>query len=92
MIQSFHHKGLRLFFEKGDGSKIQPTHQKRLRLILTILHGANEVGDVNFPGSSLHRLKGDLKEFWSVTVSGNWRVICRFENGDAQDVDYLDYH
>jgi len=37
-------------------------------------------------------LKGELKGFWSVTVSGNWRVIFRFENGDAFDVDLVDYH
>lgn len=41
-----------------------------------------------FPGWMLHSLKGDLKGFWSVTVSGNWRVIFRFEKGDAFDVDF----
>ena len=50
----------------------------------------NEVG--LFPGWRLHPLKGELKEFWSVTVSGNWRVIFRFEDGDAFDLDFVDYH
>ena len=45
-----------------------------------------------FPGWKLHPLKGDLKGFWSVTVTGNWRVIFRFEKGDAFDVDLVDYH
>jgi hypothetical protein len=40
----------------------------------------------------LHPLKGSLKSFWSVPVSGNWRVIFRFENGNASDVDDVDYH
>ena len=50
----------------------------------------NEVG--LFPGWRLHPLKGELKEFWSVTVSGNWRVIFRFEDGDAFELDFVDYH
>jgi proteic killer suppression protein len=45
-----------------------------------------------FPGWRLHPLKGELKGFWSVTVSGNWRVIFRFEEGDAFDLDFVDYH
>ena len=92
MIQSFRHKGLRLFFEKGDSSKIQPAHRQRVRLILTLLSAAKEIRDMNFPGSDLHRLKGNFKGFWSVTVSGNWRVIFQFKDGDAYDVDYVDYH
>ena len=50
------------------------------------------IRDMNFPGSNLHKLSGDREGFWSVSVSGNWRVIFRFEDGDAYDVDYLDYH
>ena len=45
-----------------------------------------------FPGWRLHPLKGELKGFWSVSVSGNWRVIFRFEDGDAFDLDFVDYH
>jgi proteic killer suppression protein len=44
------------------------------------------------PGYRLHALKGDLKGYWSVTISGNWRIIFTFENGDAFDVDLVDYH
>jgi proteic killer suppression protein len=44
------------------------------------------------PGLRLHVLKGDLAGYYSVMVSGNWRVIFRFEQGDVLDVDYLDYH
>jgi len=92
MIQSFRHKGLQLFFEKGNYSKIQPDHRKKIRLILTMLHAAKVIHDMNFPGSKLHALTGELKSFWSVSVSGNWRIIFRFEDGDIFDVDYLDYH
>lgn len=92
MIQSFKHKGLKLFFETGNFSKIQPAHRKKLRLILTILHAASDITDLNYPGSNLHQLSGDYNNFWSVSVSGNWRIIFRFEDGDVFDVDYLDYH
>ena len=46
---------------------------------------------MNLPGSVLHPLTGDLRGFWSVRVSGNWRVIFRFEDGHAWDVDLVDY-
>ena len=59
---------------------------------ITALEATATVEDMAFPGSGLHRLRGDMDGFWSVKVSGNWRVIFRFENGDAYDVDYLDYH
>ncbi|MBA8666636.1 type II toxin-antitoxin system RelE/ParE family toxin [Holosporaceae bacterium 'Namur'] len=92
MIKSFAHKGLKRFFERGEGSGIQPNHQKKIRLILGVLNEANSIADVNFPGSNLHRLKGDLKSCWSVTVNGNWRITFYFENGDAYVVNYQDYH
>ena len=59
---------------------------------LILLHGAEKVEDLNYPGAGLHPLKGDLKGYWSVTVTGNYRIIFRFENGNAHLVDYLDYH
>ncbi len=92
VIKSIRHKGLKLFYQNGDTSKITQSHVKRLRLVLTQLHGAEIVEDMNFPGSDLHLLKGELKGFWAVKISGNWRVVFRFEKGDAYDVDYLDYH
>ena len=44
------------------------------------------------PGFRLHPLKGDRAGQWSVRVSGNWRVVFRFEDGEAVDVDLVDYH
>lgn len=92
MIKSFAHKGLERFFKTGNQAGIQVQHAKRLRLILALLNGAQSVEDVDAPGLRLHPLKGNLAGFWSVTVQANWRVIFRFENGDAYVVDYLDYH
>jgi toxin HigB-1 len=92
VIRSFAHKGLRKFFETGSNAGIRPEHNQRLRLILGVLSAAQEIRDVGLPGLGLHRLTGRLSGFWSVSVSGNWRVIFRFEDGEALDVDYVDYH
>ncbi len=64
----------------------------RIRLILSTLHAAQEIEGVNLPTFRLHILKGELQGFFSVTVRANWRIIFRFEDGDAFDVDFVDYH
>jgi len=92
VIRSFRHKGLRAFFEQEKTQGIHASHAQRLSDILDLLHAAKEPSDMGFPGSFLHPLKGKLKGHWAVRVSGNWRVVFRFEKGDAFDVDYLDYH
>ena len=92
MIESFKNKSLQLYFEKGDYSKINPAHRKKIRYVLTLLHAAVDLKDFNFPGSDFHGLKGDKKGYWSIRVSGNWRIIFKFENGKVIEVDYLDYH
>ena len=92
MIRSFAHKGLRKFYETGSNAGIRPEHKKRLQLVLGVLNAAVKIQDVALPGLGLHRLTGKLSGFWSVSVSGNWRVIFRFEDGEALDVDYIDYH
>jgi proteic killer suppression protein len=92
MIKSFAHKGLAAFFEHGTLRGIQAKHAQRLADILDLLDAATEVRDMAFHGSGLHPLKGDRKGFWAVKVSGNWRVIFRFEGESAHDVNYLDYH
>jgi proteic killer suppression protein len=92
MIKSFTHKGLEKFFATGNQSGIQAIHVKRLRLILALLNDANQLTDLESPALHLHRLKGKLEGFWSLTVQANWRVIFRFEDGNVYVVDYLDYH
>lgn len=92
MIKSFKHKGLKKFFEAGNRSGVNPDHIKRLKLILARLDSSQTHDDMNLPGLGLHPLKGDLKDFWAVAVSGNWRVFFRFENNNIIDVNYGDYH
>lgn len=92
MIQSFKHKGLRQLFEKGTARGIRADHVAKVENILAVLNRARRPTDMDLPGFELHRLKGDLKDFWSVTVRANWRIIFRFEEEDAYDVDLVDYH
>jgi len=92
MIRSFRHKGLERFFLKGTKSGIQAKHASKLRLILGRLNASVNAQDMNLPGLYLHSLKGDKAVSWSVRVSGNWRVTFRFIDGDAEIVNYEDYH
>lgn len=92
MIRSFRHKGLERFFLKGTKSGIQAKHASKLRLIFGRLHASQSPKDMNLPGLYLHQLGGDRRGTWSVRVSGNWRVTFQFIEGDAEVVDYEDYH
>jgi proteic killer suppression protein len=92
MIQSFRHKGLESLFLTGKTKGVRADHVSRLRLILARLHASETPGDMALPGLRLHPLKGDMKGYWAVSVSGNWRVVFRFEAKNAYDVDYMDYH
>jgi proteic killer suppression protein len=92
MILSFRHKGLKLLFEEGDRRKVQAAQADKIERILARLAGASEPGNMGLPGFRLHPLKHDLNGFWAVSVSGNWRVIFRFEGEHALDVDLIDYH
>ncbi len=92
MLRGFKHKGLGRFFESGTKSGIQAQHADRLRLILGLLSAATAPTDLALPGLELHRLKGERKGTWAVSVSGNWRITFSFSGKDADDVDYEDYH
>jgi len=92
-IQSIRHKGLRRLFEDDDARALPAILVSKLRDMLAAIDAANTVEEIGlFPGWRLHRLKGELAGHWNLTVTGNWRVIFRFENGDAFDLDLLDYH
>jgi proteic killer suppression protein len=83
---------LQRLFQHDDGSKLPPDMVARIRLILSTLHAAQEIEAMNIPTFRLHALKGKLQGFFSVTVRANWRIIFRFEGGEAFDIDFVDYH
>jgi proteic killer suppression protein len=89
---SFKHQGLKRLYERGDRSKIGSDLVNKIENILATLDAADSPQALDLPGYRLHPLKGGRKGFWAVTVRANWRIICRFENGDACDVEMLDYH
>jgi len=92
-IRSIRHRGLKRLYKSGSGQDLPSSMVEKISDILLAIDEAahpNEVG--LFPGWRLHPLKGELEGFWSVTVSGNWRVIFRFDEGDAFDLDFVDYH
>jgi proteic killer suppression protein len=91
VIRGFRSKRLKRLFE-GNPRGIAADCVEKVENILAVLNRARTPEDMNLPGFRLHRLTGDFKGFWSVTVRANWRVIFRFEGGDAYDVDYIDYH
>lgn len=59
---------------------------------LNYLDAASRPADLNLPGLRLHQMKGGLKGYWSIRVTGNWRIIFRLESGDVYDVNLVDYH
>ena len=91
MIASFRHRGLKALYEGRTSRRVAPAHIGRLRDILAALDRSRGPDGMNLPGFRLHELKGPLKGHYAVSVSGNWRVIFRFEDGMAVDVDDKDY-
>lgn len=92
MIESFRHKGLKRLHEKGDRSGLSASMVPRIEEILSVLDAAETVQEADIPGYRLHPLTGDLKGFWSIRVTANWRIVFRFEEGEAREVDLTDYH
>ena len=86
------HRGLRALHERDDPARLPAGQVPRLRRILFRLQEAMHPGSADAPGFRLHPLKGDRAGQWSVRVTGNWRVVFRFEDGEAVDVDLIDYH
>lgn len=92
MIESFRHKGLRRLYEDGDRRGVNAEHVAKIETILGLLDVARDIEDMDVPSFRLHPLSGNLKGFWSVTVRANWRIIFRFDDGQAFEVDLVDYH
>ena len=92
MIESFAHKGLKRLYEHDDGRKLPADMIDRIKIILADPDDALAIEDMNRPSYRLHKLKGDWKGYWAVTVRANWRIVFRFDDGKASDVDFVDYH
>jgi proteic killer suppression protein len=86
------HKGLCALHERDDAARLPAHLVPRLRRILFRLQEATDPASADAPGFRLHRLKGNQAGVWSVRVSGNWRVVFRFDRHEVVNVDLVDYH
>ena len=76
----FRDKGLRQLHEDGNARGVPSSMADKLRKLLFALETADSVEQLGrFPGWKLHPLKGDLKGFWSLTLTGNWRLIFTYD-------------
>lgn len=92
MIKSFRHKGLKRLYEADDRSRLPPDMVPRIQELLTFLDVAASLDEMNRPSFRLHPLKGRRVGEYAVVVRGPWRIVFRFEDGDAYDVNFEDYH
>ena len=94
MIKSFKHKGLENFYTKGSLKGIQALHKDRLEIILSTLNVLEDLEPLKVPSYRLHKLKGNMKNLWSITVQANWRITFEFDEvtKNVYIVDYQDYH
>jgi proteic killer suppression protein len=91
----FRHKGLRQLHQGGSAKDVPSAMADKLRKLLFALETAETLEQLRrFPGWKLHPLKGDRKGSWSLTVTGNWRLIFSYdeETNTASDIDLIDYH
>ena len=92
MIRSFTHRGLKRFFEHDDTRRLPQETIPRIRHILTQLEETEIIEDMDIHSWHLHELKGNRKGTWSVTVRANWRITFQFQEGEAYNVNFEDYH
>lgn len=92
MILSFKHRGLEKLFRTGSKAGVQPHHAKKLTAQLTALEIATQANEMDIPGWVFHPLKHIDPQMWSVKVDGNFRLVFKFSDGNAYEVDYADYH
>ena len=91
-IKNFRHKGLKRFYQNGDCSLIRSDLRDKVEIVLSLLDTAESPEELRTYHYRLHKLKGDRKNYWAVTVKSNWRIVFRFENKNVYDVEMIDYH
>jgi proteic killer suppression protein len=92
-IASVSHRGLRRFIEDDDTRGIRRDLVGRIRNVLTALIAATDMDAVQGPpGWRIHQLSGDRAGTWSISVSGNWRLTFRIQQGKIHDLNLEDYH
>ncbi len=92
MIKSVKGAATRQFIQAGK-SKFSGLDQELARQRLSELNAATSLGDLSrLSSTGLHKLKGELKDYWSIDVNGPWRVLFKFDAGNAYEVHIDDPH
>jgi toxin HigB-1 len=94
-IRNVLHRGLRRFIQHNDALGLAPSVVEKVRNILTFIQemeDAQELRDI--PSWNAHRLTGDRKGSWSLTVTRNWRITFEIDQTGKEifDLDFEDYH
>lgn len=92
LIASFRHRALKRFWERNDASKLPADRISRITMILDRLDASTGPEQMNLPGFGFHRLSGDQAGRYAVSVSANWRITFGWDQQDAVQVDFEDYH
>ena len=93
MISSFASKKTQNIFEGRLVKNIHPDLQKKALKRLRYIDAAERIEDLKIPPSNkLEKKKGDLKDFYAIWVNAQFRIIFRWDNGNAYDVELVDYH
>ncbi len=96
MIVSFGNKTAVEVWEDNESKKVPKELWIRAKALLTIMHSSSAIGDLRIrgepPNIRLHKLKGDRKEYWSVTIKLPWCITFQFKNGEFSEVRIEDYH
>ncbi len=92
MIRRFQHRGLKILYDKDDRRGVNSQLVEKTARVLARLDVATQPEQLKLLGFGLHRLEGDLAGYWTIAVRGDWRIIFRFDAGNAIDVDLVEYH
>ena len=90
-IRSFGSRATRRF-AKGGRQQFPPHLASKILHLLELLGKSRSLADMDFPGARLHPLHGSRKGLFAVSISAKWRLVFRFRDGDAHDVEVVDYH
>jgi toxin HigB-1 len=93
MIKSFQDADTQLLWETGKSRRVPASIRVSALKKLAILHWATSLADLAVPGGNhLEQLKGDRKGQFSIRINDQYRLCFGWNNGDANDVEIVDYH
>jgi len=93
MIRSWANRSSERFYEQGKLSGFRGMDVEAAEDLLAMLDAATSLNDLSpLKRVGLHKLSGNRKGQWAMTINGPWRVCFRLKDGDAHDVEIVDYH